>query len=219
MLDILILLGNFIGLVILNYVIISFLEHFIHRYLMHQRSFPKTWYVLGPYLHEVFCAHAIRHHRKWYKTFNFEPNPLGQKENLCILPIDTAAIILLTIPLWIVWMLISPLGGFMYVLMVIIHNQIWNRIHTQMHIPSDVFFKDWALYKYLARYHFLHHQYMGRNFNVVFPLADFCVGRMAQPNFRDVRNMLKLNLLSAKNNKVALLPMGSRERKMEAFPL
>ena len=83
----------------------------------------------------------------------------------------------------------------MFVASAFAHNRLWNALHRQMHIPEDVFFKDWKVYRFLARYHFMHHQMNGRNFNVVCPLADFVLCRTAKPRVRDIRNMLTLGLL------------------------
>ena len=45
---------NSIGLVILfvllNYVVISFLEHFIHRHVMHRKFLPRSAYQKNPLL-------------------------------------------------------------------------------------------------------------------------------------------------------------------------
>ena len=194
MISILILFGYVVLLVVSNYVIISFLEHLIHRYLMHQKILPKMLYRYSSYLEQVFFAHALGHHKKWYKVFNFEPDPKGKEENLKILLVDTAIILCATTPIAVVWMWIAPAGAVIYILMVFIHNRLWGVLHREMHIPSGAFFVDWAIYKYLARYHFLHHQQVGKNFNVVFPLADFCLGYTANPKLRDIRGMIRLNL-------------------------
>jgi hypothetical protein len=108
---------------------------------------------------------------------------------------DTAAIILGTAPIWLLEMWVWPTAGFTYVAMWFIHNRLWGMLHRQMHIPQDSFYKDWAVFNFLARYHFMHHQRVGRNFNVVFPLADFLMRCVAAPRLRDVRAMLNLGLL------------------------
>ena len=47
----------------------------------------------------------------WYKQFNYEPHPLGKEENLNILLVDTAAILLATTPIWALWMWCFPSWG------------------------------------------------------------------------------------------------------------
>jgi hypothetical protein len=183
------------ALIIMNYVIGSFMEHFIHRYFMHMKILPKEMYAKFPYLSTVFEAHAVRHHLKWYKQFNHESDPIGKEENLKILLIDTAVVLIVIAPILSVVALFSPEGAIIFILIVFVHNRLWGVLHRQMHIPSGIFFKDWTIYKSLARYHFLHHKNVKKNFNLVFPCADFLLGLMAKPRIRDIKEMLELGLL------------------------
>ena len=61
-------------------------------------------------------------------------------------------------------------------IVVCLHHFIWNQIHMEMHKPEKRFFSHWSTYKFLARYHYLHHRYPNKNFNVVLPLADYVLG-------------------------------------------
>jgi hypothetical protein len=204
-------------LVIINYVIISFLELFIHRYFMHKQILPKPLYEKFPYLYTVFESHALRHHLKWYKQFNHESDPVGKEENLQILPVDTAVILIATAPVWSVLALFFPVGVATFILMVIVHNRLWGVLHRQMHIPSDIFFKDWRIYKSLARYHYLHHKNVGKNFNVVFPFADFLLGRMAEPRIRDLKEMLALGLLLPRAKRTKAIVVKAQRSRREVF--
>ena len=196
-----ILRGSFF--ILMSYVIISFVEHITHRYLMHMNKFHSIFCKLSPYLYDVFHAHAILHHGKWYKQFDHEPDPVGKEVNLAIRLLDTAVVLIFTVPIWGLVMWISPLGGCILVVMAFFHHRLWSILHRQMHIPKDIFFKNWAVYKYLARHHFMHHQMVGKNFNVVFPLADVFMGRVAKPRLRDVREMLYLGHLAPKTKRAS----------------
>ena len=188
-------IGHIAFWVLINYVLISFVEHIIHRYLMHMRRLPHLVYRLSPYLLDVFEAHAVRHHLQWYKTFNYEPEPVGREENLDIRLVDTAAILTGSAPIWLLEMWLWPTAGFLYMVMMFIHNRLWSSLHRQMHIPQGVLFKDWPVFTFLARYHFMHHQMVGKNFNLVFPLADLFMGCVAKPRLRDIRKMVGIGLL------------------------
>jgi sterol desaturase/sphingolipid hydroxylase (fatty acid hydroxylase superfamily) len=48
-----------------------------------------------------------------------------------------------------------------------------------MHKPEAKGFSRWPIYKFLAEYHWLHHRYPDKNFNVVFPCADYILGTCA----------------------------------------
>jgi sterol desaturase/sphingolipid hydroxylase (fatty acid hydroxylase superfamily) len=71
-----------------------------------------------------------------------------------------------------------------------------------MHIPKDVFFKDSALFRYLARNHFMHHRKSTKNYNVVCPLADYLFRTKAKPTQADIREMLRLGYLRPTSDRV-----------------
>ena len=51
-------------------------------------------------------------------------------------------------------------------------------VHWCMHLPkARRVEKSWFFYR-LNGHHLLHHRYMHKNFNVVFPLADLCLGTL-----------------------------------------
>ena len=60
-------------------------------------------------------------------------------------------------------------------------------------IPNS-FFSTWPIYTFLARHHCLHHRHMDRNFNVVFPLADYVLGTNVRANEGDLRYMKQCGL-------------------------
>src|SRR6266511_2375210 len=68
---------------------------------------------------------------------------------------------------------VSWQGAAVFVAAMIFHHWAWNQIHLEMHKPEQRVFSTWPVYKFLARYHCLHHRHLDRNFNVVFPLADY----------------------------------------------
>jgi len=162
---------------------------------MHQKRFAKGVYSLLPYLVEVFESHAVRHHAKWYRKFDYEPDSVGREENLEILLIDVFAMLLLTMPAWAILMWFNLWGGIVFISVFFIHRFLWNTIHRQMHIPEDVIFRNWSVYRFLARHHFLHHRNAKKNFNVVFPLTDVFFGSVGVPKLKDVREMLRLGHL------------------------
>jgi sterol desaturase/sphingolipid hydroxylase (fatty acid hydroxylase superfamily) len=58
-----------------------------------------------------------------------------------------------------------------------------------MHKPEQRVFSTWPVYKFLARYHCLHHRHLDGNFNVVFPLADYVLGTSVRANESDLKYM------------------------------
>ena len=51
-------------------------------------------------------------------------------------------------------------------------------LHWCMHLPRKRSVERSGFFFRLNGHHLLHHRYMGRNFNVVFPLADLCLGTL-----------------------------------------
>jgi hypothetical protein len=84
----------------------------------------------------------------------------------------------------------------MFVAVMTFHHWAWNKIHLEMHKPEQRSFSAWPVYKFLARHHCLHHRYPNRNFNVVFPLADYVLGTHARANEDDLKFMQQAGLLS-----------------------
>lgn len=55
---------------------------------------------------------------------------------------------------------------------------LYERIHWCMHLPKARRLEQSWLFRRLNGHHLLHHRYMHKNFNVVFPLADLCLGTL-----------------------------------------
>jgi sterol desaturase/sphingolipid hydroxylase (fatty acid hydroxylase superfamily) len=51
-------------------------------------------------------------------------------------------------------------------------------LHWCMHLPKQRNIERSGIYFRLNGHHLLHHRYMHRNFNVVLPLADLCLGTL-----------------------------------------
>ncbi len=196
------LITNIIFWILLSYLLISLFENLVHRFFMHKKSFLKSVYRIAPYLLEVFESHAVRHHSIWYREFDYEPDPLGRQENLKVLFIDVLAMLLLTSVIWVFLLWFNLLSGIIFISVFFIHRFLWNTIHTQMHIPEDVIFRNWKIYRFLARHHFLHHQDTRINFNVVAPLADSLLGTVGKPRLKDIREMLRLGYLLPRSERI-----------------
>ncbi len=163
----------------------SFVEHLAHRQFMHRKSLIDRWFP------RVFEGHAINHHHKYYREFNYEPDEVARKENikLKILPSAPIALLLAGIIICFSWR-----AGVMFLAAVLAHHLIWNAIHEEMHDSKQRFFVNWGAYRFLARYHWMHHKYPGHNFNVVVPLADFVWGTHARPSEKDRVGMAEVGL-------------------------
>jgi hypothetical protein len=170
-------------------VLMSFIEHQIHRSLMHRKNILSGRL---PTFKKVFEHHAILHHRHYHKIFTDEPVPHGQDRHLRL---SLKEGFLEALPISVLMTPISWQGAITFVIVVCLHHFIWNQIHMEMHKPEKRFFSHWSVYKFLARYHYLHHRYPHKNFNVVLPLADYVLGTYICASQSDLEEMDRLGFL------------------------
>lgn len=58
--------------------------------------------------------------------------------------------------------------------------QMFNSLHWRFHVPGDTWFQRTSFFRFLKEHHRLHHEDMGKNFNVYFfPLADWLLGTLS----------------------------------------
>ena len=176
------------------WVVSSFFEWSLHRYVMHRP--------LGSFTYP-FKAHALIHHQIFkadhtYHLIN-EPDwktiPMAWWNG----PVLTilASIPVIPVAVWLhSWEVYfgAAAGTFLY-------YSIYEYIHWCMHLPKTRLVEMTWAYRRLNGHHLLHHRYMHKNFNVVFPLADFLLGtlvvrsklRFAQPKGPSVPNVQPLD--------------------------
>lgn len=176
----------------LSITIMSFIEYASHRWLMHNNKFKWTrlWF-----FNKIYNEHKFLHHRLYYKKFDNEPNQYGRELNIELgLTVNISIMVAILIPVAFV-----SLGFALTMLWVLItHHLIWNTIHREMHIPSGSWFSKTRVFKWLARYHYLHHRYPGKNFQVVIPIFDYLLGTHINPLPRDVEKMKEMGLYAEK---------------------
>ena len=177
------LIVELVGWFVVSCVLISFIEHQVHRRLMHRSNFLSRR-TAG--FRRIFEAHALVHHRHYLKIFSDEPVGVGEDKEIR-LTVRKAP--LKAIPFAAVIALVSWQGAAVFVAALCFHHWAWNKIHLEMHKPEQKIFSTWPVYKFLARHHWLHHRYQDKNFNVVFPLADYVLGTSARANAVDVECM------------------------------
>jgi hypothetical protein len=175
-------------------VVMSFLEHQVHRWLMHRNNFLSTRFSS---FKTIFREHAVLHHGHYYKEFDHEPDDYGRDLNLHL---SLSRGLVRTLPIWVALSFVSIPGAIAFVSVLCMHHWTWNLIHEEMHKPHKRFFSNWPLYKFLARHHYLHHKYPGKNFNVVLPFADYVLNTHARATEEDFVTMRKLGILKNHRN-------------------
>jgi len=149
----------------------SFFEWALHRFFMH-RPVGRFEY--------AFRAHALVHHQTFKADHTYHLIHEPDKETipmawwngplliaLCMLPVLALA--------WATghWALaVSGLVAF------VTYYGIYEYMHWCMHLPKQRRLERSWIFRRLNGHHLLHHRYMHKNFNVVLPLADLCLGTL-----------------------------------------
>ena len=167
------------------YFLSSFLEVFIHKYIMHR-------VINIPYFKETAEEH-IKHHIATNKDFSIKNN---DSSNICfdfitILPVYFATVFIL----YIIFNKIISLNIILFTVLVaiIIHMVLLNTLHSYVHyfnvnevckntiygIPKEYINKENIYVKWCLNNHRAHHYFKDDkkgNWNIIFPGADYILG-------------------------------------------
>jgi hypothetical protein len=153
----------------------TFLEWFIHRFVMHTSKISRL----------AFDRHAIAHHteRRSLKAFYASPEEeyhyeIGESSFVPVLWF-------LHLPIFfVVWRFISipaaitlATGGLLYLI-------AYEVLHFYIHAPRNYLFQRTRLFRFYCEYHRLHHHKARVNYNVVMPLADLILRTFSMESMR-----------------------------------
>ena len=149
----------------------SFFEWTLHRYVMHRP--------VGSFDYP-FKTHALIHHHVFRADESYHVQNEADKE---IIPMawwnGPVLILLCMVPfVAVAWALNRwlPLAGM--VTGFILYFATYEYLHYCMHLPRRRSVERSGIFFRLNGHHLLHHRYMHKNFNVVMPLADLCLGTL-----------------------------------------
>jgi hypothetical protein len=149
----------------------SFFEWALHRYVMHRK--------LG-WLEYSFQRHALVHHRVFQADNTYH---LIDEEDKKTVPMawwnGPLLIALGQVPFAAASWFLGNAGLVCGSLLAgCLYYAAYEYMHWCMHIPRKRTVERSGLFFRLNGHHLLHHRYMNRNFNVVLPLADLCLGTL-----------------------------------------
>jgi hypothetical protein len=152
-------------------VVASFFEWLLHRYVMHRP--------LGKFTYP-FKAHAIVHHQTFRADHSYHLHDEADRETIPMAwwngPALIALAMLPVLPLvWAVGHWGVAAGA---LLAMSAYYGTYEYIHWCMHLPKQRSIERSGAFFRLNGHHLLHHRYMHKNFNVVLPLADYCLGTL-----------------------------------------
>jgi len=152
-------------------ILSSFFEWALHRFVMHRPFFGFKY---------PFRAHACVHHQIFRADHSYHLQEEKDKKTIPMAWWNGPALVVVgMVPiLAVAW----PLGLWGLALGVMLafsgYYAVYETIHWCMHLPRQRSIERSGIFFRLNGHHLLHHRYMGKNFNVVFPLADLCLGTL-----------------------------------------
>ena len=154
-----------------NIIFASFFEWSIHKFVMHK---PLGWF------RYPFQAHAVIHHQIFKADHTYHLINEKDKETIPMAWWNGPALILLgAIPSLIISAIIGNWGLATGAIVLFVGYYItYEYIHWCMHLPKKRRIEKPWIFQRLNGHHLLHHRYMHKNFNVVLPLADLCLGTL-----------------------------------------
>ena len=150
----------------------SFFEWTLHRYVMHR----PVWRFVYP-----FRAHAQVHHQTFRADNSYHLQQPADKSTVPMAWWNAPLLLVLHAPvaLFAGWLVGRPVAIAIGALSALAaYYATYEYIHWCMHIPRRRTIERSGLFFRLNGHHLLHHRYMGKNFNVVFPLADAGLGTL-----------------------------------------
>jgi hypothetical protein len=148
----------------------SFFEWTLHKYVMHTNL---KWFSYP------FKAHAVTHHGifKADKTYHIQDH-----KDLKTVPMawwNAPVMWLIHVPpmLLVQYFVGHPIFWGL-ILALVAYYLTYEYIHWCMHVPKKRNVERSGIFFRLNGHHLLHHRYMGKNLNVVLPLADLILGTL-----------------------------------------
>jgi len=154
-----------------NIVIGSFFEWSIHKYVMHRP--------VGSFRY-AFQAHAVVHHQVFKADHTYHLINEDDKNTIPMAWWNGPVLILLgSSPTLIASFFTGKCALLVGALLCFcVYYAVYEYIHWCMHLPKARRIEKPWWFRKLNGHHLLHHRYMHKNFNVVLPLADLCLGTL-----------------------------------------
>ncbi len=149
----------------------SFFEWLLHRFVMHRP--------LGSFVY-AFRTHTLTHHRIFKADHSYH---LHDSRDAHTIPMawwnGPTLIVLMLLPfIGAGWALGSSAVLWGALLANSAYYSVYETLHWCMHQPGERSVERTGLFFRLNGHHLLHHRYMRKNFNVVLPIADLCLGTL-----------------------------------------
>jgi hypothetical protein len=181
----------------------SVFEWMLHRFLMHRP--------MGP-LRYPYERHTLVHHRIFKSDHTYHLIEEKDKETIPMAWWNGPALIAMAM---LPFVAAGLLGGNWGVLCGATlacsgYYGAYEYMHWCMHLPRKRHVERSGIFFRLNGHHLLHHRYMNRNYNVVFPLADLCFGTLLLRSKAHFRQAVGPSVPNVQPRSPALCAAGTR---------
>ncbi len=148
----------------------SLFEWTLHRYVMHRPFFNFTY---------PCTSHRDVHHKLFKADHTYHVQKEEDKKKIPMAWWNGFALVSASsLPFWIIGYLVGHIWiiSIPAVVTFAAYYATYEYIHWCMHLPRKRNVERTGIFFRLNGHHLLHHRYMHKNFNVVLPLADLCLG-------------------------------------------
>ena len=149
----------------------SIFEWILHRFLMHRP--------IGSFDYP-FRRHALVHHRIFKSDHTYHLINDKDKETIPMAWWNGPALVAISSSPFVLASLLTGHWGILSgaALAISAYYGAYEYMHWCMHLPRKRHVERSGIFFRLNGHHLLHHRYMNKNFNVVLPLADLCLGTL-----------------------------------------
>jgi hypothetical protein len=149
----------------------SLFEWTLHRFVMHRP--------VGAFRYP-FERHALVHHRIFRADHTYHLVRESDKKTIPMAWWNGPALIAVCVSPFVVASVFTGRWGMAAGALIsfVVYYTAYEYLHWCMHLPRQRHVERSGIFFRLNGHHLLHHRYMRKNFNVVFPLADLCLGTL-----------------------------------------
>ncbi len=147
----------------------SFFEWYWHKLWMHTPRPPR----------EAFHGHTIVHHGLYKGDESYFVAEDQHPEHILLKPYALPGIVIAHLPIMYLierYAIHHTMIGSL--IATVLYFVVYEYTHWNMHVPRRQFVERFRWFQFLRQHHKLHHRYYQKNFCVLFPLADLCLGTL-----------------------------------------
>jgi hypothetical protein len=152
-------------------IVASFFEWTLHRFVMHKPTFGFRY---------PFEKHALIHHQIFKGDATYHLKDEKDKHTIPMAWWNGPVLVSVLLLPFVVASFFMERWAFLCgaAISCTAYYAAYEYIHWCMHLPKKRHVERSGIFYRLNGHHVLHHRYMQKNFNVVLPLADLCLGTL-----------------------------------------